>query len=123
MAGARLRDYLREEHARGLAAVVICPIGFVCDHIEVLYDLDEEAAHVCRELGLPMARAQAVNDDPAFLDLMGDVVLKTWTRYERGVPLAIAPQRTRAGRRSASGAGPRRKLEFRSQNSEVDDET
>ena len=43
----------------------ICPIGFVCDHIEVLYDLDEEAAQVCRELGLPMARAQAVNDDPA----------------------------------------------------------
>ena len=89
--GPDVRDYLREEHARGLTAVVICPIGFVCDHIEVLYDLDEEAAQVCRELGLPMARAKAVNDDPAFLDLMGDVVLKTWKRYESGVPLSIAP--------------------------------
>jgi ferrochelatase len=89
--GPDVCDYLREEHAKGLPAVVLCPIGFVCDHIEVLYDLDEEAAQVCRELGLPMARAQAVNDDPAFLDLIGDVVLKTWKRYERGVPLTIAP--------------------------------
>jgi len=89
--GPDVSDYLREEHAKGLRAVVLCPIGFVCDHIEVLYDLDEEAANVCRELGLPMARAQAVNDDPAFLDLMADVVLKTWKRYESGLPLAIAP--------------------------------
>ena len=70
---------------------MLLPVGFVCDHIEVLYDLDEEAAQVCRDLGLPMARAKAVNDDPAFLDLMGDVVLKTWKRYESGVPLSIAP--------------------------------
>jgi ferrochelatase len=89
--GPDVCDYLRDEHARGLEAVVLCPIGFVCDHIEVLYDLDEEAAHVCRDIGLPMARAEAVNDDPAFLDLIGDVVLQTWRRYEGGRPLPIAP--------------------------------
>ena len=61
----------------GLQAAVLCPIGFVCDHIEVLYDLDREAADVCREIGLPMARAEAVNDDPLFLDMMADVVLRT----------------------------------------------
>jgi ferrochelatase len=72
--GPDVCDYLRAEHAKGLPAVVICPIGFVCDHIEVLYDLDYEAAHLCQELGLPMSRAEAVNDDPAFLDLMGDLV-------------------------------------------------
>ena len=44
--------YLRAERARGLEAAVLCPIGFVCDHIEVLYDLDFEAAAVCREIGL-----------------------------------------------------------------------
>jgi protoporphyrin/coproporphyrin ferrochelatase len=88
--GPDVRDYLRAEHAKGLEGVVLCPIGFVCDHIEVLYDLDEEAAGVCRELGLPMARAKAVNDDPAFLDLMSDVVLKTWKRYEAGTPLSLA---------------------------------
>lgn len=69
-------DYLRREHADGLPAAVLCPIGFVCDHVEVLYDLDREAADVCREIGLPMTRAEAVNDDPLFLDMMADVVMK-----------------------------------------------
>jgi ferrochelatase len=82
-------DYLRREHEAGLQAVVICPIGFVCDHIEVLYDLDHEAAAVCRELGLPMARAEAVNDDARFIEMMADVVLRTIRRYERGRPLPI----------------------------------
>jgi protoporphyrin/coproporphyrin ferrochelatase len=91
--GPDITEYLRQEHATDLAAVVICPIGFVCDHIEVLYDLDEEAAGVCRELGLPMARAEAVNDDPLFLDMMADVVLHTWKRYEHGRPLSMAPAR------------------------------
>ena len=85
-------DYLRTEHARGLAAAVIAPVGFVCDHIEVLYDLDTEAADVCREMGLPMARAEAVNDDPLFLDMMADVVLHTVHRYEKGRPLPFAPR-------------------------------
>jgi ferrochelatase len=48
-------QYLRAERARSLPAAVICPIGFVCDHVEVLYDLDVEAAHVCGDVGLPMA--------------------------------------------------------------------
>ena len=85
-----MRDYLRQARAEGLEAAVLCPIGFVCDHIEVLYDLDHEAAEVCREIGLPMTRAEAVNDDPIFLDMMADVVLKTIRRYEHGKPLAIA---------------------------------
>jgi protoporphyrin/coproporphyrin ferrochelatase len=83
-------DYLREAAAKGLAAAVICPIGFVCDHIEVLYDLDREAADVCRSVGLPMARAAAVNDDPLFLDMMGDVVLQTIRRYQGGQALPLA---------------------------------
>ena len=85
-------EYLRREHAQGLAAAVICPVGFVCDHIEVLYDLDREAADVCASIGLPMVRAQAVNDDPLFIDMMADVVLKTIRRYETGRPLPIVSQ-------------------------------
>jgi ferrochelatase len=84
-------DYLRAEHQKGLTAAVLCPIGFVCDHIEVLYDLDREAADVCRDIGLPMARAESVNDDPLFLDMMADVVLRTLARYEHGRPLSLAP--------------------------------
>jgi ferrochelatase len=82
-------EYLRREKAGGLEAVILCPIGFVCDHIEVLYDLDREAAEVCRDIDLPMVRAQAVNDDPLFLDMMADVVLDTIAWYEGGRPLSI----------------------------------
>ncbi len=82
-------DYLRQARAAGLQAAVLCPIGFVCDHIEVLYDLDREAAAVAAEIGLAMTRAEAVNDDPLFLDMMADVVLRTIARYEHGRPLPL----------------------------------
>jgi ferrochelatase len=82
-------DYLRQARADGLEAAVLCPIGFVCDHIEVLYDLDTEAAGVCRAIGLPMARARAVNDHPLFLDMMADVVTRTVRRYDRARPLPV----------------------------------
>jgi ferrochelatase len=81
--------YLRMERGRGLAAAILCPIGFICDHIEVLYDLDREAADVCQEIDLPMVRAEAVNADPQFLDMMADVVLRTIGRYETGRPLPL----------------------------------
>ena len=88
-------DYLRQERAQGLQAAVLCPIGFVCDHIEVLYDLDREAAEVCREIGLPMARAESANDDALFLDMMADVVITTIDRYRgRPLPLVAAPNAT-----------------------------
>jgi ferrochelatase len=82
-------DYLRQARAEGLDAAVLCPIGFVCDHIEVLYDLDHEAARVAAGIGLAMTRAAAVNDDPLFLDMMADVVLRTIRRYS-GRPLPLA---------------------------------
>jgi ferrochelatase len=56
----------------------------------VLFDLDVEAAATAHEIGLPLARAATVNDDPVFLDMMAEVVIDTWTRYERGVALPIA---------------------------------
>lgn len=84
-------DYLRMEQAKGLTAVVVSPIGFVADHIEVLYDLDTEAAKVSEATGLEMVRASTVNDHPAFLDMMADVVETTCRRYEGGTPLPIVP--------------------------------
>jgi ferrochelatase len=89
--GPDICDYLREARTRGLEAAVLSPIGFLCDHVEVLYDLDIEAADVCKSLDLPMARAQAVNDHPRFLDMMADVVLRVCRRYERARPLELVP--------------------------------
>ncbi len=82
-------DYLRTAAAGGLRTVVLCPLGFVADHIEVLYDLDVEAAAVCAELAITMRRATAVNDDPRFLDMLAEVVRSTAERYRGGRPLPI----------------------------------
>jgi ferrochelatase len=68
-------DALRAAAAEGLRAAAICPIGFVCDHIEVLYDLDVETAALARALGIETARASTVHDHPLFLDMMAEVVL------------------------------------------------
>ncbi|HVJ27516.1 MAG TPA: ferrochelatase [Vicinamibacterales bacterium] len=84
-------DYLREAPGHGASGVVLCPIGFVCDHIEVLYDLDTEAAEVASQLGLPMARASAVNDHPRFVAALADAVAQTVARYANGRALPIVP--------------------------------
>ena len=52
-----------------------------------------ESVDVCASIGLPMARAEAVNDDPLFVDMMADVVLRTIRRYETGRPLQIVAGR------------------------------
>jgi ferrochelatase len=60
--------------AAGATGVVVCPAGFVADHLEVLYDLDVEAAAEARTLGLPFARTAAPNADPAFAATLAGVV-------------------------------------------------
>lgn len=96
-----VNDYLRAAAAEGVRAVVLSPIGFVCDHVEVLYDLDREAAETCREAGITMTRARAVNDDPRFLDLMADVVREVYARDAEHRRLPIVPAPERAAREGA----------------------
>ncbi len=84
-------DYLRAERVKGLDAVVISPIGFVADHIEILYDLDYEAAQVCQDVGIVMSRAAAVNDDDTFLDGLTEAIESACQRYATGTPLPIVP--------------------------------
>lgn len=60
--------------AEGFDAVVVCPVGFVADHLEVLFDLDVEARQVAEGEGLDFARTASLNDDPRFLDVLAAVV-------------------------------------------------
>ena len=93
--GPDVVDHLRDQHASGLKAAVLCPIGFVVDHIEVLYDLDLEAVRVCEQIGLPVARAAAVNDELNFLDMMTEVVASTSNRYAHATPLPVTSPRSK----------------------------
>jgi ferrochelatase len=68
-------DYLRDVKARSLAsAIVLAPISFISDHMEVLYDLDIEARHLCDELSLPMARAKTVGVHPNFISMIRELI-------------------------------------------------
>lgn len=90
-----VNDYLRAERAKGLEAAVVSPLGFVCDHVEVLYDLDHELRATCDAIGLAMTRARAVNDSPAFVDLMADVVRAHYAAHSahRRLPIVGTPPR------------------------------
>ncbi|MDT0378370.1 ferrochelatase [Streptomyces sp. DSM 42041] len=67
-------DHLEDLHGSGAPAVVMIPVGFVSDHMEVLYDLDTEAMAKAEELGLPAARSATVGDDPRFAAAVRELV-------------------------------------------------
>jgi ferrochelatase len=69
-----VNDALRALAAEGAAEAVVVPVGFVVDHVEVLYDLDVEARATAQALGLGFTRASTVNDHPVFIRMLAEVV-------------------------------------------------
>lgn len=67
-------DHLDALHARGVPAVVVAPIGFVSDHVEVVWDLDTEARERAAELGMRFARASTAGPDPRFADMVVELI-------------------------------------------------
>ena len=69
-------DVIEEISKEGVKNVIAQPIGFICDHIEVLFDIGVEAQEVSEKTGIRLLRAKTVNDDPKFIEAMVDVVQK-----------------------------------------------
>jgi ferrochelatase len=67
-------EHLRLLCVEGTKAVVISPIGFISDHIEVKFDLDIEAQSICDEIGLTMIRAQTAGTHPSFIAMIGELI-------------------------------------------------
>jgi ferrochelatase len=80
--GPDIGDYLRGLHAGGTRDVVVIPIGFISDHMEVLYDLDTEARQLCGQLGLNLVRAATVGNHPAFVGMIRELVLERMGEIE-----------------------------------------
>ncbi len=78
-----INDYLRGRPDRS-RPVVIAPVGFISDHIEVLWDLDNEARETCVELGTPMARAGTVGTHPLFIAGLRELILSPFTPCAEG---------------------------------------
>ena len=72
--GPDILDHLDELHAQGVDRVLLAPIGFVADHLEIGWDLDTEARKRARELGLSLERAEMPNDDSAFVAVLAGIV-------------------------------------------------
>jgi ferrochelatase len=71
-----ISDCLRELAQAGVREVVVSPIGFVSDHLEVVYDLDVEAADLARSLGLNLRRAGTPGTHPAFVSMIRELILE-----------------------------------------------
>jgi ferrochelatase len=72
--GPDILDHLRSLHEQGVDRVLICPVGFVSDHLEIRWDLDVEAKELAEELGLRLERIEMPNDDPVFVRMLAGIV-------------------------------------------------
>jgi protoporphyrin/coproporphyrin ferrochelatase len=81
--GPDILEEIRRLAADGVAELVVRPVGFVADHLEVLYDIDIEARGVAREAGIRLERARSMNDDPTFIAGLADLA-------EAALPDAVA---------------------------------
>ncbi len=72
--GPDILDHLEELHANGVQRVVLAPIGFVADHLEIRWDLDTEAGEKAQELGVDIKRVEMPNDDPAFVAALAGLI-------------------------------------------------
>jgi len=87
-AGPDISEHLRELAAAGVRDVVSVPVGFVSDHVEVLFDIDRRAAAVASELGIRLERPPALNDDPVFIATLADLVRERSTPWLEGARAA-----------------------------------
>lgn len=79
--GPDILDTLKSLSSEGIKNVLVCPVGFVSDHLEVLYDLDIEAQQLAGELGMHLERTKSLNTDPKYMATLADVV---HTRFLQG---------------------------------------
>jgi ferrochelatase len=84
-----VNDHLETIHRAGAAAAVMIPVGFVSDHMEVVYDLDTEALATAERIGLPTRRAATAGTDARFVAMVRDLLLERAT-VERGEDVARA---------------------------------
>jgi ferrochelatase len=71
--GPELNGVIRERAAAGVTRMLVVPVGFVCDHTEVLFDIDVQAAATAAECGVRLRRTASLNDSPAFIALLADL--------------------------------------------------
>jgi protoporphyrin/coproporphyrin ferrochelatase len=72
--GPTVESRIDELQQKGILEIVVVPIGFVCDHVEILYDIDVMFRNYAQEKGIALHRSESLNDSPEFIDLLQDLV-------------------------------------------------
>jgi ferrochelatase len=72
--GPSLEDSLQQLASEGRESVLVAPIGFLCDHVEVLYDIDIEARHTAARAGIQLERTASMNDQPVFIEALAEII-------------------------------------------------
>ncbi len=72
--GPTLKDKISELAGRGVRRILVCPVGFVSDHLEILYDLDIEAKEYAASLGVNLQRTTSLNDDPGLIEALASAI-------------------------------------------------
>ena len=87
-AGPDLGEHLEELAGRGVRDIVSVPVGFVSDHVEILFDIDHKAAAVAARLGMRLERPSALNDDPLFIGALAELVRERSAPWLEGALVA-----------------------------------
>jgi ferrochelatase len=93
--GPQLQEYLPVLAGQGVRNVISIPVGFVSDHVEILFDIDIQGQAVARELGMRLVRPPALNDDPLYIETLADLI------QTRAAAWLSAAQATTVGEREA----------------------
>ncbi|MCZ6635754.1 MAG: ferrochelatase [bacterium] len=80
--GPQIEDLIPELAGEGYEQVLVAPIGFVCDHVEVLYDIDIGCQEIAKEVGVRLERTASMNSDPTFMEAVADAVEEALTPSE-----------------------------------------
>lgn len=86
-----INDAIKETHREGTAGVIVVPIGFVSDHVEVIWDLDNEAKETAHELGLAFSRVNTPGAQAVFVDSIADLVLERIAQAEKKALSPLGP--------------------------------
>ncbi|MBW4838178.1 MAG: ferrochelatase [Paenibacillaceae bacterium] len=78
--GPDILDTLKDLSEEQVEDVLVAPVGFVSDHLEVLYDLDIEAKTIAKELDMRLERIESLNTEPLYMEALGDVIIKSWEK-------------------------------------------
>jgi len=90
--GPDLSELIRARAGAGVKKFLIVPIGFVCDHTEILFDIDVQAAAAARDAGVALRRTESLNTSPPFIKALADLVRRQQDTPDAGLDVSRAKQ-------------------------------